>query len=158
MCGQVRLKPALDIVELDKTAFENAVAKGEYTVVPPTSRGSPRLFGEADLVPLWIFARLIEARGDHSRERLSVKEAGKVVRRIADAIEHSPSANHIAVVTHMNDLIRAFDIKGLDLDAIVRTGASSGAKVRDIRIWDVRNIREIAAKGIADQEQIAGSD
>src|SRR4051812_33628653 len=106
MPDMFRLRDALRLVRLEQTTFENAVAKSEYNSVPPTSRGAARQFALADLVPLWIFARLIEARGDHARERMSVKEAGKVVRRIHDALSEHSSADHIAVITGINDLIR----------------------------------------------------
>lgn len=154
MPDSFRLRAALRLVELDQTTFENAVAKGEYTSVPPTSRGAAREFSLADLVPLWIFARLIEARGDHARERMSLKEAGKVVRRINDAIRDDPDADHVVVITHINDLIRAFPMS--ELRIATKGTSSAGAMVRDIRIWDVRNVRHVILKAI--EAEAPGSD
>jgi hypothetical protein len=157
MVETYRLKSALRIVDLDSTTFENAVAKGEYTTAPTTSRGAPRLFSIDDLVPLWIFARLIEARGDHARERLSVKEAGKVVRRIHEAMQ-GMDTDHIAVITHMNDLIRACPLEATELPCLIKTGASSGTMIRDIRLWDIRNVREVIGKAAVAEAQAIGNE
>lgn len=142
MSKRIRTRDALGAVELDQVQFANAVAKGELTCLPPTERGSARLFALTDLIPLWIFARLTEGRGDHARERFSAKEAGKVADRVGRVLQANPDADHVVVVTHMNDLIVAHPMEQTEpLSSLLARGDANGIPLRDIRVWDVRNIR-----------------
>ena len=139
----LKTKVALKAVRLDHVLFANAIAKKELTCLPGTARGSAREFNLNALVPLWIFARLTEPRGDHAPERLTTREAGKIADRIGRAVAEHPKANNIVVLTHMDDLIRVYPLEQIDnLSACMTQDFSNGMKLRDARIWDVQNIRE----------------
>lgn len=58
--SKVRSAMAMDVVGLDRLRFNEAVTDGFYSCAPETQRGKVRLFGEADLVNLFIFARLLK--------------------------------------------------------------------------------------------------
>ena len=57
---RVRAAMACRIVHLDRVKFNDAVASGAYPCAPSTRSGSARIFDEADLLPLYFFARLTE--------------------------------------------------------------------------------------------------
>lgn len=56
----IRAALACRMVNLDRVKFNDAVASGVYPCAPGTRSGSARLFTEADLLPLFYFARLTE--------------------------------------------------------------------------------------------------
>lgn len=57
---RVRAAMACRIVNLDRVKFNDAVASKTYPCAPGTDRGSARIFTEAQLLPLFFFARLTE--------------------------------------------------------------------------------------------------
>jgi hypothetical protein len=57
---RVRAALACRIVNLDRLKFNEAVSNGIYTCAPATRAGSARIFTEAELLPLFFFARLTE--------------------------------------------------------------------------------------------------
>lgn len=57
---RVRAAMACRIVNLDRVKFNDAVASGTYPCAPMTRAGSARVFTEAELLPLYFFARLTE--------------------------------------------------------------------------------------------------
>src|SRR5438132_13846853 len=57
---RVRSAIALQLVNLERLKFNEAVANGHYPCAPITTAGSVRLFAEDDLVALYVFARLLE--------------------------------------------------------------------------------------------------
>jgi hypothetical protein len=57
---RVRAALACRIVNLDRVKFNDAVANNLYPCAPSTSPGSARVFTEAQLLPLFFFARLTE--------------------------------------------------------------------------------------------------
>lgn len=57
---RVRAAMACRIVNLDRVKFNDAVASGTYPCAPSTRAGSARVFTEAELLPLYFFARLTE--------------------------------------------------------------------------------------------------
>lgn len=57
---RVRAAMACRIVNLDRVNFNDACASGTYPCAPATRAGSARVFTEAELPPLFYFARLTE--------------------------------------------------------------------------------------------------
>lgn len=57
---RVRAAMACRVVNLDRVKFNDAVASGAYPCAPSTRSGSARVFTEAELLPLYFFARLTE--------------------------------------------------------------------------------------------------
>lgn len=75
----LRASAACQIVNLDRAKFNDAVARGAYPCAPPTRPGSARHFTDAELLPLYFFARLVE-HGFRS------EAAGRLAYRVHDAV------------------------------------------------------------------------
>jgi hypothetical protein len=148
MLETIKTKEALKAVDLDQTTFSNAVAKGDYDYLLETMRGSSRDFDDPKLIALWIFSRLIEGGNGPQSERLSVKEAAKLAKRIGLAAEENPDADQIIEMTHMNGLIKCFAASKKRHAGLLDGAQFSGAPIRDARIWDLRNIREQIARDV----------
>jgi len=73
----VRASTACKIVGLDILKLNEAISRGVYRCAPPTTPGSVRIFGEAAMLPLYFFARLLDYN-------LPANWAGPIACDIAD--------------------------------------------------------------------------
>lgn len=81
---RVRAAMACRIANLDRVKFNEAVAGGAYRCAPETRSGSARVFTEAELLPLFYFARLTEFG-------LQAGRAGRLACEMASVAAHESS-------------------------------------------------------------------
>ena len=82
----VRSDFAMRVANFDRQKFNQAVHDGFYPCAPETVAGSVRLFGEWDLVTLFVFARLQDQLG------LSPRRAGHLACELHKALQTTDGA------------------------------------------------------------------
>jgi len=63
---------AVEIAQVDRDRFNEAVAAGHYPCAPHTLRGTTRLFEVDDVVALWVYGRMID-------DDVPPRRAGRIV-------------------------------------------------------------------------------
>jgi hypothetical protein len=145
----VRSTTACKIVSLDVLKLNEAVSRKDYRCAPKTTAGSPRIFDQQAMLPLYFFARLIDYG-------LPVAWAGPIACDIADHCkdsddnivmllgERNPIAfggNHPAAVEWMSETEydKKHKNKGLRYE---QTIAREVVRL----VFNVRNVRAIIAE------------
>lgn len=80
-----RSNVAMSIANVDRVAFNEAVADGHYGCAPGTTKGKVRKFDSTDILVLYIFGRLREFG-------FAVNKAGNLTCRLLDFLKESESA------------------------------------------------------------------
>ncbi|MGB5067005.1 MAG: hypothetical protein WBO29_06470 [Albidovulum sp.] len=86
-----RAAAACALAGVDNKRFNEAVAKELYPCAPAARRGSARKFTEADVVALFVYARLLE-------QEMSQRLAGQIACQVRSKIEEDPEADEVRVL------------------------------------------------------------
>lgn len=168
---RVRAAMACRIVNLDRVKFNDAVASGTYPCAPSTRAGSARVFTEAELLPLYFFARLTEFG-------LPAGKAGAMACEMAARAtdDSSEPATRIIYVqgTFSNGffvankskrpadgvIIENYDPEHETPNEKYPTGFHYPANGRTIFTIDfyIKHVREIIAQGLAYEASILGEE
>ena len=81
--GKVRTAKACEIADVDHQRFNETIAKGFYPCVPPTARGSTRLFDLDDIVALTVY-------GDFLKHGTIPRVAGPVACGLRELLREHP--------------------------------------------------------------------
>ncbi len=80
-----RSNVAMSIANVDRTAFNEAVADGHYSCAPGTTKGKVRKFTATDILVLYVFGRFREFG-------FAVNKAGALSCRLLDFLKESEAA------------------------------------------------------------------
>ncbi|MEI6485473.1 MAG: hypothetical protein WCO11_04325 [Sphingomonadales bacterium] len=138
---------ACRVARIDRQRLNEMISQGDYRCAPETVPGRSRLFDEADLIALFVFARLVEDEVRPSR-------AGFLAFRILDGLRADPEANEITIFHAMNNgMVR--NINKPDSTAGLHL---SGMAALFTQTFNIETIRQIVRQGIDEERGVIGEE
>ena len=136
---------ACRVARIDRQRFNEYVSVGDFGCAPTTVSGRTRLFEEADLITLFIFAREIE-------KGLKPLIAGFIACAVGDEVRRHPDHNKVSICRFVNSphyrvVPNDTDAAGLWL---------SGNPVFDVRAYNIAYVRDLIRLGVEEERSIVG--
>jgi hypothetical protein len=140
------------IVGLDRLKFNEAVAAGHYPCAPQTPKGSSRIFGEDDLIALYVFARLTEMD-------MLPRRAGALACDFASKVKMSPKEDRIIFARSINGGAVFFRGSEYDPDHAKKGRVyDPPGEIAYTLDFHVRNIRKLIRDVLEKEHSILGGD
>ncbi|WP_289145560.1 hypothetical protein [uncultured Sphingobium sp.] len=145
---QLTTVAACRVARLDRQRFNEYVAGGDYTCAPKTIPGRSRLFDEADMIALCIFAQEIEG------QMMKPLMAGLNAEAVLAALRKRPDADHLTFAHIWQEpMLR------LLVDKPLPAGENLvGKSVIRYTVYDIAAVRAVVRKGVEQERAIIGPD
>jgi hypothetical protein len=152
MSIRVRVGLACKIAGLNRDRFNEAVHANNYPCAPVTAKGATRVFDEADLIALYLYARLLE-------EDVAPRRAGALACLIGEKAKMHPSESLIHVGRAENGAESALPGSEVNMSARqMAAGIMDMSLVISVRTFNVGNVRDIIRKKIEEEKNILGRE
>lgn len=134
-------------VDMDRQRFNEFVASGDYPCAPETIPGRSRLFEEADLIALFIFAREME-RGT------KVAMAGKFACAVRGTLRDRPDASTAVVAGS----VKSKDYYSVQPDTKITAGMERGKPLLSLTTYNLAYVRAEIRTKIDEMREIIGPE
>ncbi|MFZ2997569.1 hypothetical protein [Sphingobium sp.] len=148
MVLQLTTMAACRVARLNRQRFNEYVAGGDYACAPKTIPGRSRLFGEADMIALCIFAQEIE---DQMTKPFM---AGLNAHAVLEALRQHPDADQLTFAHIWQEpMLRVL------VDQPLRAGEKiAGKSVMRYSLYDIETVRAFVRKSVEEERSTIGQE